>query len=122
MYVKRPASYMLYITAATNIIDILASFWPDPVSMDYHGCLILFQLVVQTIFYHLEVIGVTLSVSLVQVIDRVKKYSRSPNHSRHTVGTMADVLPHWPSKAKHSQSIGLRYWRIFANTTLGSET
>ena len=51
------------LTAATNIIDILVSSWPDLVSVDDHGCLILFQLVVlQTmiIAYHLQIIGVTL--------------------------------------------------------------
>ena len=48
------------LSAAAKIIELLGSFWPDPVSMDNHGCLILFQLVVQIIIYHLQFIGVTL--------------------------------------------------------------
>ena len=52
---------LLYaLSAATNIIDMLGFFWPDLVSMDDHGCLILFQLVIQPIFYHLAIIGIIL--------------------------------------------------------------
>ena len=55
------ALWALYaLTAATNIIDIIYFLFPDPVSMDDHGCLILFQLVVQTNCYHLGIIVVTL--------------------------------------------------------------
>ena len=54
---------VLYVlSAATNITEILVSFWldPVPVSMDDYGYLILFQLVVQTILYHFQIIRVTL--------------------------------------------------------------
>ena len=61
------ALWVLYaLSTATIIIDILGFAWPlaDAVSMDYHGCLTLFQLVVQNyqnmeIAYHLEIIEVT---------------------------------------------------------------
>ena len=66
-YGSRPKNILFYalwalyaLTGATNIIDIIAFFFPDPVSMDDHGCLIFFQLVIQTIFYHLEIIVVVL--------------------------------------------------------------
>ena len=50
------------LTAATIMVDVLIFFWRGPVSMDDHGCLILFWLVVQTlgIAYHLAIIEVTL--------------------------------------------------------------
>ena len=61
------ALWVLYaLSTATIIIDILGFAWPlaDAVSMDDHGCLTLFQLVVQNyqnmeIAYHLEIIEVT---------------------------------------------------------------
>ena len=49
------------LSAATNIMDCILTFpLPDRVSMDDHDCLILFQLVVQTIAYHIQIIEVTL--------------------------------------------------------------
>ena len=57
------ALWVLYaLTVATIIVDILVCLeLPDPVSIDDHGCLILFQLLdVQTIVYHFQIIGVTL--------------------------------------------------------------
>ena len=53
------ALWVLYASStATIIVDMLQFFWFDPVSMDDHRCLTLFQLVLQNIksVYHLEIV------------------------------------------------------------------
>ena len=58
------ALWVLYgLTMATIIVDILQFFWNDPVSMDDHRCLTLFQLVLQNIeiLYRFGIIQGTLS-------------------------------------------------------------
>ena len=53
------ALWVLYaLTTATIIVDMLEFCWNDPVSMDDHPCLTLFQLVLQNIeiLYHLLII------------------------------------------------------------------
>ena len=57
------ALWALYaLTMANIIVDIQQFFWTDPVSMDDHHCLTLFQLFLQTlqILYHLQIIDATI--------------------------------------------------------------